>query len=184
MRSPTAPAIFCLDPDEAAFAPSAAAQQIPAGLFVGCYHSHIYCLTVSVGQRLASLALGPASLQSRSGPGRGLPEAGQGRGPLPGRLNMGGRGTGGLTETLLPTWRWCHGFCVMGCGTRGQTCRLSWAPVLELREGVEGFPPRRGSRRRGGGHAEEWPPVQKDPERSQVGVATKRRLRVASGFRA
>lgn len=82
---------------------------------------------------------------------------------------------------IFSTWPWCHGFCVMGCGTRGQTCRLSWALILGLREGVQGFPPRRGSWRKGSGHAEEWPPVQKDPERGQVGVATKRRLQMASG---
>ena len=85
---------------------------------------------------------------------------------------------------IFSTWRGCRGFCVMGCGTRGQNCRLSRAPVLGFREGVQGFPPRQGSRRKGRGHAEEWPPVQKDPERGQVGVATKRRLEMASGFRA
>lgn len=86
--APTA-LVFCLDPEEAAFAPSAAAQ-IPTGLFVGCDNSHIYCLTVSVGQRSASLALGPTSLQSRFGPRRGLPWAGQGSASP--QTKHGGRG--------------------------------------------------------------------------------------------
>lgn len=49
-----------------------------------------------------------------------------------------------LPTGIFSTGQWCCGFCVMGCGTRGQTRRLSWAPLLGLREGVEGFPPKTG----------------------------------------